>query len=677
MTPDGVKRESEIDRTQSVTHSTGRKLNVVIIAALSLVVGLFAFERFVLHQHEEPRTVTESFADKSIAVLPFANRSANEGDTYFVDGIHDDILTQLVRVSSIDKVISRTSVERYRDTELSIRDIAAELDVATIMEGSVQRAGDRVRITVQLIRADTDQHLWADNFDRELTTENVFEIQSEISRSIANSLQATLSPDELNDLSIVPTRSLTAYDAYLLGKQSLKSRIVDDLLQARDYFEQAVTIDPQFALAHVGLADSSNLIALWSGVEGKLERGSDEFWSLMAQAETSAERALVINPRLGEAYAALGYSHWQQGRARKAGSYEISETNFQQALALAPNSADAYRWYAQLVRDSQATGYRNAPGIAERAAVLDPGLVINHLMVGQIYEASGNLQKALESYDKALDVDPSFTPAAMRKGIALRTFGRFADSIAEFRKAYGNNELDERRLNTPTLIIQNYYLLEDREGFDLWADTIESTGQAMPVGLALATLFSSLDYADPANVIRALESYLAATGECERCVAEIAISHMAMDEPETLLAVLQQRTPQIFEPNFFVGHQHLVAPAAWAMIETGQQEAGQALLESGLDYVAELPVSEYIFGTRLSEVQMHLVAGDRERAVDAFVRVVDGGWRAHAYLAHPIYDPIREDPRFILAVEIIEDDLETQRQWLREQEASGAIPPPP
>lgn len=155
VTPDGIKRERDVDRSQSITHSTSRKLDFVIIAVLLVALGFFALDRFVWQ-------VQEVDLDRSIAVIPFANRSADETDANFVNGIHDDILTQLANLSGIDRVISRTSVEQYRDTEKTVPEIAAELGVATILEGGVQRAGDSVRINVQLFNAD-DQHLWAEN----------------------------------------------------------------------------------------------------------------------------------------------------------------------------------------------------------------------------------------------------------------------------------------------------------------------------------------------------------------------------------------------------------------------------------------------------------------------------------------------------------------------------------
>ncbi|MBW2693899.1 MAG: hypothetical protein JRE57_14900, partial [Deltaproteobacteria bacterium] len=171
LTPEGLKREAEVDRTDSTTHVTGRKLDFAIIGLLVVAVVYFAVDKFVL---EQPEFTSESVArEKSIAVLPFANRSANEADAFFVDGMHDDILTHVSKIRSL-KVISRTSVMDYRGTTKNMKTIGRELDVATILEGGVQRSGSQVRINVQLINAETDEHLWAEIYDRKLTAENLF-----------------------------------------------------------------------------------------------------------------------------------------------------------------------------------------------------------------------------------------------------------------------------------------------------------------------------------------------------------------------------------------------------------------------------------------------------------------------------------------------------------------------
>ncbi len=252
MTPEGLKREHEVDRSQSITAKTGRKLDFGIIGLLAVALSISIF----LNLRDDSSTDEDYVNGRlSIAVLPFTSRSTDPENALFADGIHDDLLTTLAKIGSL-KVISRTSVMEYRDTTKNLKEIGKELGVANVMEGAVQKFGNSVRINVQLIDADTDEHLWAESYDRELTTRNLFAIQSEISEEIATALKATLTPDEQDRISAVRTENLEAYNLYLAGRSQLAQRGLDNLRIAREQFEQAIELDPQFADAYSGLADS-------------------------------------------------------------------------------------------------------------------------------------------------------------------------------------------------------------------------------------------------------------------------------------------------------------------------------------------------------------------------------------------------------------------------------------
>ncbi len=340
MTPEGLKKEKDVDRSQSITPQTGKKLNNTILVLLALAVAYLLFDKFsgqaqpgTDHFSQQTSGQTTDANEKSalspieaiaqasneaeptisrqsIAVLPFDNRSPDANDAYFAEGIHDDLLTNLSRIGSL-KVISRTSVAQYKGTEKTIPNIARELGVATIMEGAVQRSGNQVRINVQLIDAQTDEHLWAEIFDRELTANNLFAIQSEISEAIANALKATLTSDEQQQINTVPTQNLLAYEAYLRGKQLMATRNAASLEKALAEFETAVKLDPQFALAWVGKADTLSLLP------GYGTRPNKESYE---QARLAVDRALAINDLLGEAYASLAFILQRQNELRSCRS---------------------------------------------------------------------------------------------------------------------------------------------------------------------------------------------------------------------------------------------------------------------------------------------------------------------------------------------------------------------
>ena len=259
VTPDGVKLERDIDRA---TYQPPQRSNInwILIGLLIVALGIsLSFNIFDVRHQDLNETAAKN--RNSIAVLPFDNRSSDPENRFFTDGVHDDLLTRLSNIESL-RVISRTSVMNYRGTEKNLRQIGDELDVATIVEGAVQQYGSKVRITVQLIDADTDEHIWAKSYDRNLTMENVFDIQSDISSEIAASLRAALDPEDELRLSAVSTTNLDAYTLYAAGRQNLSQRQFESTQESRRQFEQAIAIDPDYADAQAALAESIMLLMI-------------------------------------------------------------------------------------------------------------------------------------------------------------------------------------------------------------------------------------------------------------------------------------------------------------------------------------------------------------------------------------------------------------------------------
>jgi len=299
MTPEGLKRESGVDRTQSVTSATGRKLDRIIIAFLALAVVFLVIDPFANKEEVTPpaTTATQAIAkspepepaqrDKSVAVLPFAFRSNNPDDQFFAEGMHDDLLTQLAKIGSL-KVISRTSVMEYKNTTKKIPEIAKELGVATIVEGGVQRSGTRIRFNAQLIDAITDEHLWAETYNRELTAENLFDIQAEIARAIAKALQATLSPAEEASIDQALTGNLQAWEAIQSGRAIDPTLAELDLAegyyyywgfrnyqQALPFMQKASAAVPNNSRVHLAHAYVLRRMGDWGSALAALRRASE------------------------------------------------------------------------------------------------------------------------------------------------------------------------------------------------------------------------------------------------------------------------------------------------------------------------------------------------------------------------------------------------------------------
>ncbi len=352
LTPEGIKLEKDVPRQSSITPRTGRKLDYLIIISLGLSLGYFIWEsRFeqktaeyesaiaaqpaevepVAEPEPEPEPVVEPdlvVDANSIAVLPFANRSADMNDIYFTDGIHDDLLTQLSKIDAFS-VISRTSVMEYRGTTKNLRQIARELSVANIMEGSVQRAGERVRINVQLIDAKTDEHLWAEIYDRELTTSNLFDIQSEIAQSIATALKATLTDSELADVANVPTDNVAAYDLYLQSKRFLQNETHQGYQTSIELLTEAIKLDPNFKHAWTGLA-LAHMTNYW------LYGGDIKDRDLALEA---IERAREIDNNFAELLVVDGI-YWYWGFL----DYERALYKLDKAIEMMPGNGQAYMW---------------------------------------------------------------------------------------------------------------------------------------------------------------------------------------------------------------------------------------------------------------------------------------------------------------------------------------------
>ncbi len=384
MTPEGIKREADVDRSQSVVSDTGRKLDRIVIGFMALALAWFVYDK----QSAAPPTVTptpeevvqepvepETKAELSIAVLPFVNMSADPDNEYFSDGISEELLNVLFRVSAL-QVASRTSSFAYKGKELPISQIARELNVSHILEGSVRKAGNEVRITAQLIDAANDRHLWSNTYQREL--DDIFDIQVEISNSIVNALKLVLGVDEIAAMERLqrPTNNPEAYEFYLRGRHQWRLRTEVSLFNAIGSFEKAIELEPSFARAYEALASTHVVLPSWSDVAVDVA---------ISSALDAANRALELDGSLAEAHTirALAFELDHQ--------WADSMREFENALDLEPRNATAHQWYAEFLSD---IGYNSiALEHIRRAYELDPASPVINMIYAAI--ASGNLEDDL------------------------------------------------------------------------------------------------------------------------------------------------------------------------------------------------------------------------------------------------------------------------------------------
>ncbi len=422
--------------------------------------------------------VQEIAAAKSVAVLPFENMSTDPENEYFSDGITDDIIAQLSKISAL-KVISRTSSMQYKKSPKKIIAIAQELGVGAILEGSVRKAGQRVRIVAHLVDPTTEKHLWGDTFDRKL--DDIFEVQSEVAQQITGALSVALSPEEKERVEKKATGDADAYNLYLLGRFQTNKWSEADVQKGIEFFQQAVAKDPGYAVAYAGLADAYELLSIGFSSKPPVE--------YLAQGKAMALKALEMDDTLAEAHTSLAYARWLGDL-----DWSGAEREFKRALELKSSYVMAHEWYAEYLA---ALG-RHDEAIAEikRAQQLDPLSVPVNRAVGWVLYFAGRYDQAIEELQKALAMNPEFLGARLVLWWVWVAKGAFFEAIADIRK-----EAERPGLRTVKKLVLAYAYAasgnrEEASGI-LWELEPKLAGDNR-LALLSAILFTALDAKDRA-----------------------------------------------------------------------------------------------------------------------------------------------------------------------------------
>jgi TolB-like protein/Tfp pilus assembly protein PilF len=423
-TPQGMKRTEDVSPDEVLPSWSPRKFAALIVTIAMLAASLLVVN--LLRSRSKPAAPPPTSAldlpAKSIAVLPFENLSRDPDNAYFTEGIQDEILARLAKIADL-KVISRTSTQRYKTSPDDLPQIAKRLGVSNILEGSVQKTADRVRVTVQLINAASDAHLWAETYDRTLT--DVFAAESDIAKMIADTLRAKLSGSEQQAIAVRPTQNAEAHQLYLRGRYFWNKRTGADLKKAIDYFNRAIGKDPNYALAFAGLADAYVLLSAYAEASPK---------ESLPQAKAAALKALELDSTLGEAHATLA-------NALVAYDLNFAEANreFERAIELNPNYATAHQWYAEtgLVPLGQ---FEKAVAEVKRALELDPLSLVINADVGTTLTNARRYDQAIEQLRKTVEMDPGFYYAHWTLGNALELKGLTEEAIAEYKEAIALND---------------------------------------------------------------------------------------------------------------------------------------------------------------------------------------------------------------------------------------------
>jgi TolB-like protein/Tfp pilus assembly protein PilF len=601
ITPEGIKRAQDVAPDESITRRTGRKLDLLIIAVLLLVVAVLVYQR--LHPSVSP--ARSDVAEKSIAILPFENLSRDPDNAFFTDGVQDQILTNLAQIADL-KVISRTSVMQYKTgIARNLREIAQQLGVARVVEGSVQRAGNRVRVTAQLLDARNDAHLWAQTYDRDLA--DVFAIQSEIAKAIADQLQAKLSPNEKKTIEQPPTLDVTAFDLYsraksLLLTTSFSALGLANVRQAIELLGQAVARDPSFFLAQCELANAHDRFYFLGG---------DHTGARLALAEAAIEAAFRLRPDAGEVHLARAV-HLYRGYL----DYDGALGELEIARRTLPNDPRVPELTGYIARrqGKQEEGLRNL----ERAVELDPRNFFTLQQIALSYRTLRRYPEQTAILDRALAINPDDVDTkAVRALVAL-------DWKADTGPAH--QTLDEIRVRDAEAI---------KRVADTWLLCALAERDATAGERALIALGDN-PFGDDA--VRLYRDF-----------GEALIARMTKDEPKARAAFTAARAAQ--EKRVQAQPDYGAPRCVLGVIDAALGRKEEALREGRRAIDLLPPEKDSINGAHMIEYFAIIAAwvGEKDLACDQLAKAVQlpGNFVSYGRLKLlPYWDPLRGDPRF-------------------------------
>jgi TolB-like protein/Tfp pilus assembly protein PilF len=673
-TPAGIVRESDTETSAPQPTDSHKRFDRFVIFLLVLAVAFFGVDKFVLdpaRDAEEIQAATERGRadalearenDKSVAVLPFANRSSLDDDVYFVDGIHDDILTQLARITALT-VTSRTSVERYRGTEETIKDIGTALNVRAILEGGVQRAGDRVRINLQLIDAATDDHLWAQTYVRDLTAENIFAVQAEIATAVAEALRATLLPEEQLALQTTPTASIEAYDLYLLGRYHWNKNTKEAIDIARGHFEEAIEQDPDYVLALSGLADSYTSLVIYGNMTG------DDAYPL---AQAAIDRAMAIDDSVSEVWASLGYLRYEQRALAE------SAEAFRRAIQLDDRNFSAWYWYTNTLR----LGRQDTEALAamQRAVELEPMSYLANERIANMYDVRGDFVRAIQHYDRADQLDDKETSLfPLEIAWSYLWAGEYARAIDVFRNILADQADSVSAMQGLSAI---YLAMGDYREAELWNDR----------AAAISVL-----YREGHRILEARQNYAGAKVYWEQRLQREAprrelgtlynlfrINYVSGDieAARTWLAELVESLDGRIEvhPRNVRPWRELAIAAFWiahGSEENQEPERGRAIATEVRDGLTPLAHMGWNRPDMLGSLAAaHALLGEPTAAIDRLSEAIEAGFKNQvSALANPAFDSIRDLPEYAQAIARMDELTAQDKIRLADLQLAPYVPP--
>lgn len=630
LTPEGVKPTRDVQLHESITRVTGRKLDLSIIAVLLVALGWFAWDKFGVGPQAPPPAAAGQ-AEASIAVLPFTDMSAAGDQEYFGDGLAEEILNLLAGVREL-KVSGRTSSFSFKGKDVPIPEIGSALGVAHILEGSVRKSGDRVRITAQLVKAEDGFHLWSETFDRQM--EDIFAIQDEIADAIANALQLTLVGR------VAGAGNLDAYQLYLQARPLIYTRNAQNLREARRLIDRALELDPDYPPA---LAASGELWQLLS--DDPNSYGDIPEVEARAKARKDLERALLLNPDVADTHAALGLLFMNLG------DHAAADGHLARALAINPSLTNANHWYVlNLSRSGRA---RDAVVAGKRFAELDP-LFLTNLSVLVFYQTTVGEVEAAEQLAQRLQRSyPEYSRAAAMLAQVHAVQGRLAMAKAAVSRAI---ELDADSLFNRGLAAWNHYLLGDCEA-------------AISYSLEVSGVLCRVAQGREAEALAHARARLDASPEGSGAISAWLEGLSASGRHAELLAWMEERgygaadLRALLPVDIFQGGG--MSPLAVAQRAMGREaDLGETLRDWG-ETLAYLEENGYASGWfRYHQAAHAALSNEREAALARLAAAIDLGFRDPLLGRMPAFAPWHDDPEFLAQVERMRELINIERAKL-------------
>jgi len=665
-------------------------LVMVGIVGMTTVGVLDAIEEATLKAAVAPE-IFEPQAN-SVAVLAFENMSADPEREYFSDGLSEEILNLLAQIKGL-KVIARQSSFSFKDKDVDIATMARQLNVRHILEGSVRSSGERVRITAQLIDAKDSSHLWSQTFDRDYGAEDLFDIQSEIARTIADRLRVTLTGEDEARLARVPTKNTEAYTAYLIGRDRLRDRKVEGLADAVEQFVKAIELDPQFAGAWSGLADACFLYQDFSGGHRK-----EHCPASPAEREQLARKAVELDPESGEAWISLGNAIYAQAVLSLESMPKVREAiaAYERGLELNPNLSQGYHWYAlalripRLLYPDPPWGWNEARKAGVWASVYDKGLEVDPLSVTLHHQKSyypqvaRSLEEAIWHAHRMVEIAPDSPRGYERVGQQAWEFqGRLDESIRWMKKALA---IDPEYPGYPVLMGRAYSALGDPEMALAWFDVAKAISapdnqdlqNSLLVEQAVILLVSGQQVAHEVAELHALLSESTSDDDFGFGV----FTDVAMGNSADALARIGRTWPKCIRAKD-IPEGYWVCPIELVRVyqelgdETAARDLADTMVQESKKWSEEWPG----YGARAEYAAALATAGHADQALDVLEDLVSSGWRGHfrSFLRFSLYfdvnfDAIREHKRFQAIVATIEADMAQQLENVRAMQQRGEVP---